>query len=75
MIRLVTPNRVGRMAITPHSCSCYCCGNLRRHFGTKTIQERQSSIDLIEGLDAEMSGLLHEIMDEYDEVFRTLAKR
>jgi hypothetical protein len=33
---------VGRMAATPHSCSCRCCGNPRKHEkgrGRLTMQE------------------------------------
>lgn len=27
---------------TPTPCSCWMCGNPRRHFGEKTIQERRA---------------------------------
>lgn len=39
VVSLATPNRIGRMASTRTCCSCYMCGNPRRHFGEKTIQE------------------------------------
>lgn len=33
--------RVSQAATTPHPCSCYCCGNPRKHFDEVTIQERE----------------------------------
>jgi hypothetical protein len=42
---LLSPRNVGRMANTPHPCSCRCCGNPRRHEKGKaslTIQEIRS---------------------------------
>ena len=36
---------VGRMAHTPHPCSCLCCGNPRRKgkgCGALTMQERRA---------------------------------
>ena len=35
------PKFVGRMAKTPHPCSSFCCGNPRKHFGQKTVQEKK----------------------------------
>jgi len=34
-----TPFRLGRYANTPKPCSCYMCGNPRKHFLKKTRQE------------------------------------
>jgi len=31
-------------------CSCYMCGNPRRHFGIKTMDEAVSRIEMAEGL-------------------------
>jgi len=28
---LLSPKNIGRMAHTPHSCSCRCCGNPRKY--------------------------------------------
>jgi len=30
------------------SCSCPGCGNARRHFGEKTLQERRAELDCLE---------------------------
>jgi hypothetical protein len=38
------PRMIGKVAHTPHSCSCYMCGNPRRHrkgSGRLTIQEQK----------------------------------
>lgn len=35
------PQYAGFYANTPKPCSCYACGNPRRHFGQKTVQERR----------------------------------
>ena len=35
------PKFIGRIAHTPHSCSCTCCGNPRKHFKEKTLPERR----------------------------------
>ncbi len=32
------------MADNLKSCSCYMCGNPRRHFGELTVQERRAAI-------------------------------
>lgn len=37
------PRRIGLLANTPHPCSCYACGNPRRHFGEVTIQEKRAA--------------------------------
>jgi hypothetical protein len=36
-----TARQRGMMARTPKLCSRYCCGNPRRHFGERTVQERR----------------------------------
>lgn len=37
---------------TPAACSCWMCGNPRRHFGERTIQERRAmSSDFKGGID------------------------
>ena len=36
------PRIVGMTAHTPKCCSCYMCGNSRKHFGEITIQERRA---------------------------------
>jgi hypothetical protein len=36
-----TPRARGMMARTPKPCSGPCCGNRRRHFGERTVQERR----------------------------------
>ena len=36
------------MINTPTPCSCFMCGNPRRHFGERTLQERKSDLDLQE---------------------------
>ena len=43
--KFVTPFRLGFAANTPHACSRYCCGNLRRHTGERTLQERRGDDD------------------------------
>lgn len=35
----IDPTFIARYAITRKPCSCPGCGNERRHFGTKTLQE------------------------------------
>ncbi|EGQ60392.1 hypothetical protein GGI1_00135 [Acidithiobacillus sp. GGI-221] len=40
------PKTRGRVVNTPTPCSCWMCGNPRRHFGEKTLQElRQDEAD------------------------------
>lgn len=43
----------GRLATTPCPCSCWMCGNPRRHFGNtalaRTRQEQAACLDLHEG--------------------------
>ena len=44
------PGYVRRLLKTRVPCSCYMCGNPRRHFGTKTRQERIADEDMAEQL-------------------------
>ncbi len=44
VVKLTTPLRVGRMATTPHPCSCAGCGNPRKHFKELSIQERRNPL-------------------------------
>lgn len=37
-----TERQVGRLAHSPELCSCYMCGNPRKHFKQKTLQEIKS---------------------------------
>ena len=32
---------IGQLAHTPHNCSCYMCGNPRKWWHQKTIQEKK----------------------------------
>lgn len=34
-----SPKRIGMISSTPKSCSCHMCGNPRKHWKQKTIQE------------------------------------
>ncbi|MFP3941396.1 MAG: hypothetical protein ACLF0P_13945 [Thermoanaerobaculia bacterium] len=36
----LSPRRVGLYAETPKVCSCWMCGNPRRHLGEVTLRER-----------------------------------
>lgn len=33
--------RLGKLVHTATACSCYMCGNPRRHFNERTIQEKR----------------------------------
>lgn len=33
--------QIGRHAQTPAACSCWMCGNPRKYFGERTVQERR----------------------------------
>ena len=35
------PTKKGRLVKTPKPCSCYLCGNPRKFFKEKTVQERR----------------------------------
>jgi hypothetical protein len=39
-----TPRMIGIKAHTPALCSCYMCGNPRKYWKEKTIQERRNEI-------------------------------
>lgn len=41
----------GAIANTPTPCSCWGCGNPRRHFGAKTKAEAESIVDFVEQCD------------------------
>ena len=43
MLPPVQARRIGRHARTATLCSCWLCGNPRRHFGESTLQERRAS--------------------------------
>jgi len=36
-----TPRTLGMVVCTPHNCSCMGCGNSRKWFGTRTMQEQR----------------------------------
>lgn len=36
-----TAVQLGRLIDTPTPCSCWMCGNARRYFGIRTINERR----------------------------------
>jgi len=38
------PKQIGASAQTPKRCSCYMCGNPRKHFGEITRQEQKAPI-------------------------------
>lgn len=35
---------IGYLAHTPHNCSCHMCGNPRKHFKEKTMQEKKADL-------------------------------
>jgi hypothetical protein len=37
---------IGLAIDTPATCSCWMCGNPRKHFGERTIQERRQMQDI-----------------------------
>ncbi len=39
--KMDNPRLLGICVNTPHPCSCYVCGNPRKHFNEKTIQEKR----------------------------------
>lgn len=39
-----TPENVGKLATTRKECSCYMCGNPRRHHAESTMQERRLGV-------------------------------
>jgi len=38
------PRHIGKIAHARRLCSCNLCGNPRRYFGERTLQERRSGI-------------------------------
>jgi len=38
-----TEKRVGKALHTACACSCWMCGNPRRHFGERTVQEKRNA--------------------------------
>lgn len=44
---------IGRIAHAPQACSCWMCGNPRRHLGELTLQERRANIALVSLVDTE----------------------
>ena len=41
-MEMTLPRWIGKAGTTRVPCSSYCCGNPRRWFGLKTIQERRA---------------------------------
>ena len=39
--RTLTGHDLGKVVDTPKPCSCWMCGNPRRYFGERTIQEQR----------------------------------
>jgi hypothetical protein len=39
--RPLNESSIGQLACTPHNCSCYMCGNPRKHWKSKTLQEKR----------------------------------
>ncbi|KFG92189.1 hypothetical protein GQ56_0138930 [Burkholderia paludis] len=44
--RRENPVELGRFVTTPAPCSCWMCGNPRRHLGELTMQERRMFQDV-----------------------------
>jgi len=42
-----TPALIGQAAHTPKQCSCRVCGNPRKHWKEKTIQEKRNDYEEI----------------------------
>ena len=40
--RELSDKELGEVVNTPTPCSCPLCGNPRRHFGAKTVQEKRA---------------------------------
>ncbi len=41
----MSPKLLGKVAQTPATCSCWMCGNDRKHFKHRTVQERRQMQD------------------------------
>ncbi len=39
--RPLNASSIGQLACTPHNCSCHMCGNPRKHWKSKTMQEKR----------------------------------
>jgi len=50
----VENNRLGKIAETPHPCSCIGCGNPRRHFKQQTKRELMVTVQF----DIEADGVI-----------------
>jgi hypothetical protein len=48
----MTPKRLGMVSQTPALCSCHMCGNPRKFFGDRTLQELVHLHELKENHDA-----------------------
>ena len=45
-----SPRSLGMVVTTPTPCSCWMCGNARRHFGEVTRQEHISVVKMMEDI-------------------------
>lgn len=36
--------QIGYLAHSPHNCSCHMCGNPRKHWKEKTMQEKRADL-------------------------------
>jgi hypothetical protein len=45
-IQLMSARALGRVSQDPQPCSCYGCGNPRKHFGEITCKEKLHLIDV-----------------------------
>ena len=43
---LESPRMVGKKAHTPAMCSCHMCGNPRKYWKEKTIQEKRNNYEI-----------------------------
>lgn len=46
-----TDKQIGHLAHAPAMCSCHMCGNPRKYFGEKTMQERRQDYALVAQLE------------------------
>lgn len=54
----IPKREIGILAKTPHNCSCWMCGNQRKHFGSPLREERQLQMaDIRKGIDNYFTGL------------------